>query len=160
MTAQTQSARTLLAASAQFAGQAAPLAGLLSASADVQLPTLPVGVPAAGGGHRHARADSGSAGTGQHGGDSPVGAAPAAGSSPQPAKPDTFAAGRDLALQPSYRAGYGAYLRAAGLGEIAAVAIPGFTGILVLTGAGGLLGYRQARAGHAVRSGNSVRFLS
>ncbi len=59
----------------------------------------------------------------------------------------------------SYRAGYGDYLRTAGVGQIAAVAVPGVTGILVLTGAGGVLGYRQARAGHAVRANGTARFM-
>jgi hypothetical protein len=71
-----------------------------------------------------------------------------------------FSAGNQAMPPPSYRMGYGEYLRTAGLGEVAAVAIPGFTGILVLTGAGGLIGYRQARAGRSVRSGGTARFVS
>jgi hypothetical protein len=42
---------------------------------------------------------------------------------------------------------------------MAAVAVPGVTGILVLTSAGGLVGYRQARAGHAVRASGTARFI-
>ena len=53
----------------------------------------------------------------------------------------------------SYRVGYTEYLRSAGLPQVAALAVPGLAGILVLTGAGGLVGYRQAKAGHAVRDG-------
>lgn len=60
----------------------------------------------------------------------------------------------------TYRAGYGSYLRSAGPGEIAAVALPGFVGILLLTGAGGLIGYRQARAGRTIRAGAMERFMS
>jgi hypothetical protein len=60
---------------------------------------------------------------------------------------------------PTYRMGYVEYLRAAGLGQVAAVAVPGFTGILILTGAGGLIGYRQARAGRSVRAGATARFM-
>jgi len=60
----------------------------------------------------------------------------------------------------TYRAGYGSYLRSAGPGEIAALAVPGFVGILLLTGAGGLIGYRQARAGRAIRAGAMERFMS
>lgn len=60
----------------------------------------------------------------------------------------------------SYRVGYGEYLRKAGLSQVAALAVPGVTGILVLTGAGGLVGYRQAKAGHAVRSGGTARFVN
>ena len=60
----------------------------------------------------------------------------------------------------SYRIGYGEYLRSAGLSQVAALAVPGVTGILVLTGAGGLVGYRQAKAGHAVRTGGTARFVN
>jgi hypothetical protein len=148
---------TLAAAPAQIAAQVDPLISMLTdLPAPAVLPQVPGGASGAGG-HGSADAGTGPQGAGQHGGN---GVTPAAGP-PRLPKPNTFSAGRDLALQPSYRAGYGDYLRTAGLGEIAAVAIPGFTGILVLTGAGGLVGYRQARAGHAVRSGaSSVRFLS
>ena len=52
----------------------------------------------------------------------------------------------------SYRIGYTDYLRNAGLSQVAALAVPGLAGMLVLTGAGGLVGYRQAKAGHAVHS--------
>jgi hypothetical protein len=58
----------------------------------------------------------------------------------------------------SYRVGYTEYLRSAGLPQVAALAVPGLVGILVLTGAGGLVGYRQAKAGHAVRAG-TARFF-
>jgi hypothetical protein len=56
--------------------------------------------------------------------------------------------------------GYGEYLRSAGISQIAVLALPGVAGILVLTGAGGLLGYRQAKAGHAVRTGRVARFTN
>jgi hypothetical protein len=59
----------------------------------------------------------------------------------------------------SYRVGYTEYLRTAGLPQVAALAVPGLVGILVLTGAGGLVGYRQAKAGHAVRAGGTARFM-
>ncbi len=59
----------------------------------------------------------------------------------------------------SYRIGYTEYLRTAGLPQVAALAVPGLAGILVLTGAGGLVGYRQAKAGHAVRVGSTARFM-
>ena len=58
-----------------------------------------------------------------------------------------------------YRIGYTEYLRTAGLPQVAALAVPGIAGILVLTGAGGLVGYRQAKAGHAVRAGGTARFM-
>ncbi|RDH77392.1 hypothetical protein DVS77_15825 [Mycolicibacterium moriokaense] len=59
----------------------------------------------------------------------------------------------------SYRIGYTEYLRTAGLPQVAALAVPGLAGILVLTGAGGLVGYRQAKAGHAVRVAGTARFM-
>ena len=64
---------------------------------------------------------------------------------------------RDAELD--YRIGYTEYLRSAGLPQVAALAVPGLVGILVLTGAGGMVGYRQAKAGHAVRVGGSARFM-
>jgi hypothetical protein len=60
----------------------------------------------------------------------------------------------------SYRAGYTDYLRTAGISQVVAMAGPGVAGILVLTGAGGLFGYRQAKAGHAVRTGRTARFVN
>ncbi|TPG29701.1 hypothetical protein EAH80_26065 [Mycobacterium hodleri] len=72
--------------------------------------------------------------------------------------PPAFRAGNGP-LPASYRAGYGDYLRTAGIRQMAAVAVPGVTGILVLTGAGGLIGYRQARAGHTVGAGGAARFM-
>ncbi len=59
----------------------------------------------------------------------------------------------------SYRIGYTEYLRTAGLPQVAALAVPGLAGIMVLTCAGGLLGYRQAKAGHAVHVSGSARFI-
>ena len=59
----------------------------------------------------------------------------------------------------SYRIGYAEYLRTAGLSQIAALAVLGVGGILVFTGAGVLLGYRQAKAGHMVRA-STARFIN
>jgi hypothetical protein len=59
----------------------------------------------------------------------------------------------------SYRAGYADYLRNAGLPQVAALAVPGITGMLVLTGAGGWVGYRQAKAGHAIHTSGIARFV-
>jgi hypothetical protein len=85
-----------------------------------------------------------------------VTAEPPAGREPLPAS-----AGSNIsAPASSYRIGYGEYLRTARLSQVAALAVPGITGILVLTGAGGLVGYRQARAGHAVRTGGTARFMN
>ncbi|MUM05976.1 hypothetical protein B5P44_14455 [Mycobacterium sp. CBMA 213] len=77
---------------------------------------------------------------------------------PEPAD-RTFAADNPMVAGPQFRAGYSDDLRAAGISEVAAVAVPGFTGILVLTGAGGLIGLRQARAGRAMHGGSGARFI-
>lgn len=61
---------------------------------------------------------------------------------------------------PSYRAGYTEYLRSAGISQVAALAAPGLAGMVILTGLGGLVGYRQAKAGHAVRTGGAARFVN
>jgi hypothetical protein len=60
----------------------------------------------------------------------------------------------------SYRVGYNEYLRTAGLSQVMALAGPGLAGIIVLTGAGGLVGYRQAKAGHALRTSRTARFVN
>lgn len=61
---------------------------------------------------------------------------------------DTFAAENHVVAAKDFRPGYPDYLRAAGLSEVAAVAVPGFAGIITLTAAGGLVGYRQAAPPH------------
>lgn len=58
-----------------------------------------------------------------------------------------------------FRAGYPKYLQSAPIDEVAGLALAGVTGLAVLTAAGGLIGYRQAKAGLAVRSGGQARFL-
>ncbi len=55
--------------------------------------------------------------------------------------------------------GYPEYLREAKTGEVAALAVPGVVGLLALTAFGGVVGYRQARAGHLVRAAGTARFL-
>jgi hypothetical protein len=55
--------------------------------------------------------------------------------------------------------GYPEYLREAKTGEVAALAVPGVVGLLVLTALGGVVGYRQARAGHLVHAAGTARFL-
>ena len=81
---------------------------------------------------------------------------------PPPARqPLPATAGSNVAVPASsYRVGYGEYLRTAGLPQVAALALPGVAGILVLTGAGGLVGYRQAKAGHVVRTSGTARFMN
>jgi hypothetical protein len=59
----------------------------------------------------------------------------------------------------THRIGYTEYLRTAGIPQVAALALPGLAGMLVLTCAGGMVGYRQAKAGLAVRTGGTARFV-
>jgi hypothetical protein len=85
-----------------------------------------------------------------------VTAEPLAGREPLPAN-----VGSNVAVPASsYRIGYTEYLRSAGLSQVAALAAPGVAGMLVLTGAGGLVGYRQAKAGHAVHTSGTARFVN
>jgi hypothetical protein len=85
-----------------------------------------------------------------------VSAEPPAGREPLPAN-----VGSNVAVPASgYRVGYTDYLRNAGLSQVAALAVPGVTGMLVLTGAGGWVGYRQAKAGHAVHTNGTARFVN
>jgi hypothetical protein len=85
-----------------------------------------------------------------------VTAEPLAGREPLPAN-----VGSNVAVPAtSYRIGYTEYLRTAGLSQVAALAAPGVAGILVLTCAGGLVGYRQAKAGHAVHTSGTARFVN
>lgn len=65
-----------------------------------------------------------------------------------------------LSTSASYRIGYSDYLRTAGMSQLLAVAVPGVAGMLLLTAGGGLIGYRQARAGQAVRTERISRFLN
>lgn len=116
----------------------------------------PVVVPAVGTG--------GGPGVGPAAGVPGVGApaAPRPVSTPPPARrplPESVGSGAAMPVSGS-RVGYGEFLRSAGISQIAAVALPGLAGILVLTGAGGLLGYRQAKAGHGVRSSGIARFMN
>jgi hypothetical protein len=87
-------------------------------------------------------------------------APPAAPGKPNPpAEPrHVFAADDHIVAAPDFRPGYPDYLRAAGLSEVAAVAVPGFAGIVTLTAAGGMVGYRQARA-HTLAPSRASRFV-
>lgn len=129
--------------------------------------TLPVIVAPIGAGGAGGAGGSGGAGGGGAGSRAGTPSAPKNSSAPQkneppqkagPQNPPAFSAGSGAPPE-SFRVGYGNYLRTAGVGQMMAVAIPGVTGILVLTGAGGLLGYRQAKAGRAVRAGGTGRFV-
>lgn len=57
------------------------------------------------------------------------------------------------------RLGYPEYLRQATMTELASVALPGLAAILGLTALGGLLGYRQAKAGYLLPAAGAGRFL-
>lgn len=59
----------------------------------------------------------------------------------------------------SFRVGYPQYLREAKVGEVAVFALPGVLGILALTALGGVVGYRQAKAGRVIRAAGTARFL-
>nr|WP_240163200.1 hypothetical protein [Mycolicibacterium sphagni] len=74
-------------------------------------------------------------------------------------RPPATSAGAGTEMPPSTRVGYPRYLREAKMGEVAALALPGFAGILALTALGGVVGYRQAKAGHVVRSAGTTRFV-
>ncbi|MBJ7341415.1 hypothetical protein [Mycolicibacterium sp.] len=142
------------------------ISGLATAAAELPFVplTLPVIVPPLGAGAAGAGGGGGSGSSG--GGPRPMSPpAPKTSGGPQnksqppgAQSPPAFSAG-NRPVPASYRAGYGEYLRSAGVGQMAAVAVPGVTGILVLTGAGGVVGYRQARAGHAVRANGTARFM-
>jgi hypothetical protein len=57
------------------------------------------------------------------------------------------------------RLGYPRYLRNPTVGELAAVALPGATGLLFLTFSGGFIGYRQANSVRFIRTDGPERFL-
>jgi hypothetical protein len=60
---------------------------------------------------------------------------------------------------PLPRRGYTDYLRSPGLPQLAGAALPGVAGIMLMTLVGGVLGYRQASAGRAIRSSAAARYL-
>jgi hypothetical protein len=135
------------------AGAGAAAAPAIGPAAPITLPVIvapPVGVGAGAGG----------AGAGAAVGGPPVipravTAEPPGGRIPSPAN----AGSKVVVPSSSYRLGYTEYLRTAGLPQVAALAVPGLVGILVLTGLGGLVGYRQAKSGQAVQVGGSARFM-
>jgi hypothetical protein len=93
----------------------------------------------------------------------PVPGSPRGSSTERPAgrQAPTAETGSKVNVPPaSYRVGYADYLRTAGISQVVALAAPGLAGMLVLTGVGGVIGYRQAKAGHAVRAGGTARFVN
>ncbi len=89
-------------------------------------------------------------------------AAPAAptiqepGTNRQPAPPES--AGPHT-LPESFRAGYADYLRMADVTDLMWAALPGTVGIMAITAAGGVVGYRQARAATVLPPAGIARFL-
>ena len=137
-----------------------PGVGIPAAGAPVNMPLIvpapvavgpgPVAGPAAGG----AAAGGGVAGL-------PAAPRQATAAPPRARQPLPASAGSNVTMPAtSYRVGYAEYLRTAGVSQIAALALPGLAGLLVLTGAGGLVGYRQAKAGHVVRPSGVARFMN
>ena len=57
------------------------------------------------------------------------------------------------------RLGYPAELRDADFAKIAALALPGLAAIVGMTAFGGVIGYRQAKAGDLLRAAGAGRFL-
>lgn len=57
------------------------------------------------------------------------------------------------------RLGYPDEFRGADLGHVAALALPGLAAIVGMTALGGMLGYRQAKAGYVLRAAGAGRFL-
>ena len=92
----------------------------------------------------------------------PLPAGPRVGTAEPPAALEPFPAsvGDNVVVAASYRLGYAEYLRTAGMSQLVGLALPGVAGMLVMTGAGGVIGYRQAKAGHVVRTGRAARFVS
>jgi hypothetical protein len=74
-------------------------------------------------------------------------------------RPPATSAGASTEVSASTRVGYPTYLRDAKMGEVAAVALSGFAGLAALTAFGGVVGYRQAKAGHIVRTTGTTRFV-
>ncbi len=90
----------------------------------------------------------------------PLPAAPAAKplSLPAPAPPAAPPQRPDEALGLP-RLGYPDELRNADFGRVAALALPGLAAIAGMTALGGLVGYRQAKAGYVLRTAGAGRFL-
>ena len=145
------------AGSAQPAVVAAVPVGVGAAAVPLALVVLPVVVlPTVGlsGGRAPPAAPAGVA---------PLPLAPGAVTAEPPAVREPLPANvgdNNAVLASSYRVGYAEYLRTAGMSQIAALAFPGVAGMLVITGAGGFIGYRQAKAGHVVRTGRAARFVN
>jgi hypothetical protein len=89
----------------------------------------------------------------------PVGPAAPAASAPPPRRSPVAVAGPTVAPPSLHRVGYPDALRNADAAALATNALPGLAVILGMTMVGGLIGYRQAKAGSVLRAAGAARFL-
>lgn len=93
----------------------------------------------------------------------PVGAPPAAPSAPSvPAPRSEPPAVQPISVPPvpeSFRIGYADYLRTASTSDLLFAVLPGLGAMVLMTAAGGLVGFRQARAAQTLPSPQIARFL-
>lgn len=93
----------------------------------------------------------------------PAGAPPAAPSAPSaPAPQSEPPASQPIsvpAVPESFRIGYADYLRTASTSDLLFAVLPGLGGIVLMTAAGGVAGFRQARAAQTLPSPQISRFL-
>jgi hypothetical protein len=75
-------------------------------------------------------------------------------------EPEPAGVGGPAAAPGSFRVGYAEQLRTAEISRIVALALPGLAGLVVLTAAGGVVGYRQAKAGHVIRTSDFARYMN
>lgn len=76
--------------------------------------------------------------------------------SPQPPPGESTGPG---AVPDGFRTGYSDYLKLADTSDLLAAALPGVLGMMALTAAGGVTGYRQARAAQTLPPAGIARFL-
>ncbi|MGV0742783.1 hypothetical protein [Mycolicibacterium sp. XJ870] len=74
----------------------------------------------------------------------------------EPPRPDSLPPN---AVPESFRIGYADYLRTASTTDLLFAALPGLAGMVLLTAAGGAVGFRQARAAQTLPSPQIARFL-
>lgn len=88
----------------------------------------------------------------------PVVANPPISPTPRSEPPEAQILSTPAAPEP-IRLGYADYLRAASTSELLLAVLPGLGGMLVMTAAGGAVGFRQARAAQTLPSPQIARFL-
>lgn len=90
----------------------------------------------------------------------PVGAAPSAPVNPAPrSEPPAVQALSVPPVPESFRLGYTDYLRTASTSDLLFAVLPGLGGMLLMTAAGGVVGFRQARAAQTLPAPQIARFL-